>query len=226
MFNLSVSYAQVVPYNAAFTGIISGNPSYFEFMAPGIMTMVVMMALMTGLPHAISYEKDIGTLDGMLTAPINKISIILGKTLAQTVRGLIQGIIVLILAMLLFNVVINGSLLLVFLILFLNVFSFVGLGILITSFTGKEETATMMMMTIMFPMMFLSGVFFPIQQMPDFMQAISRALPLTYAAEAMRRVMILGADITAIFWDIFFLVAFGIALLAIAIPMFKKAMKR
>ena len=195
-------------------------------MAPGLMTMVVMMALMTGLPHAISYEKDIGTLDGMLTAPIKKVSIILGKTLAQTVRGLIQGLIVLALAMLLFNVVIAGNILLVFLILFLNVFSFVGLGILITSFTGKEETANMMMMTIMFPMMFLSGVFFPIQQMPDFMQFISRGLPLTYAAEAMRRVMILGADIPAISGDLLFLIIFGVVLLIIAVPMFKKAMKR
>lgn len=227
LFNLgNVSYAEIVPFNTTFTGIYPGNPSYFEFMAPGIMTMVVMMALMTGLPHAISYEKDIGTLDGMLTAPIKKISIILGKSLAQTVRGLIQGIIVLILAVLLFNVSINGSILLVFLILFLNVFSFVGLGILITSFTGKEETATMMMMTIMFPMMFLSGVFFPIQQMPDFMQAISKVLPLTYATDAMRKIMILGADITAISIDLIFLTVFGAILLWIAIPLFKKAMKR
>lgn len=222
----NVTYDELVPYNTTFKGIYPGNPSYFEFMAPGIMTMVVMMALMTGLPHAISYEKDIGTLDGMLTAPIKKISIILGKSLAQTVRGLIQGIIVLILAVLLFNVGVNGSLLLVFLILFLNVFSFVGLGILITSFTGKEETATMMMMTIMFPMMFLSGVFFPIQQMPEFMQAISKVLPLTYAADAMRKVMILGANIPAISIDLIFLTVFGGILLWIAIPLFKKAMKR
>ncbi|MFW9947093.1 MAG: ABC transporter permease [Candidatus Odinarchaeota archaeon] len=227
LFNLgNITYAEIVPFNPTFKGIYPGNPSYFEFVAPGIMTMVVMMALMTGLPHAISYEKDIGTLDGMLTAPIKKISIILGKSLAQTIRGLIQGLIVLILAVLLFNVEINGSLLLVFLVLFLNVFSFVGLGILITSFTGKEETATMMMMTIMFPMMFLSGVFFPIQQMPDFMQAISKVLPLTYAADAMRKVMILGANITAILMDLIFLTVFGGVLLWIAIPLFKKAMKK
>lgn len=227
LFNLgNITYAEIVPFNPNFEGIYPGSPSYFEFVAPGIMTMVVMMALMTGLPHAISYEKDIGTLDGMLTAPIKKISIILGKSLAQTIRGLIQGLIVLILALLLFNVEIYGSLLLVFLILFLNVFSFVGLGILITSFTGKEETATMMMMTIMFPMMFLSGVFFPIQQMPDFMQAISKVLPLTYAADAMRKVMILGANITAIPIDLIFLTVFGGVLLWIAIPLFKKAMKK
>ena len=62
--------------------------------------------------------------------------------------------------------------------LLLGVFSFVGLGIVITSFAKDQETAQMMMMTLMFPMMFLSGVFFPIQQMPWYMQDISKVLPL------------------------------------------------
>jgi ABC-2 type transport system permease protein len=232
IFHLNTTYGvpyqiqEVVPYNIHLGGIIPGNPSYFEFMAPGIMAMVVMMALMTGLPHAISYEKDTGTLDGMLVAPVNRMSIIVGKTLAQVTRGLIQGLIVLLLAIFLFGVTIYGNIGLVFLILFLGVFSFVGLGILITSFTGKEETAAMIMMTIMFPMMFLSGVFFPISQMPLAMQYIAQALPLTYAATALRKVIILGADIPAITNELIFLIVFGLVFLIIAIPMFKRAMSR
>ena len=70
--------ALIKPYHVTVKGIISGDPNYFQFVAPGIMGMVVMMSLMTGLPHAISYEKDMGTLDGMLVAPINRSSIILG----------------------------------------------------------------------------------------------------------------------------------------------------
>jgi len=188
--------------------------------------MVVMMALMTGLPHAISYEKDMGTLDGMLAAPINRLSIILGKVMAQTVRGMIQGFIILLLAVLLFGVVIEGSILLVIFLILLTVFSFVGLGILITSFTENEETATMVMMTLMFPMMFLSGVFFPLQQMPWYMQGIAHFLPLTYATTALRKVMVLGADIPAVGTEILILVGFGIVLLLIAVPMFKRAMSR
>jgi ABC-2 type transport system permease protein len=127
---------------------------------------------------------------------------------------------------LLFGVVIHGSILLVVMLILLTVFSFVGLGILITSFADKEETATMVMMTLMFPMMFLSGVFFPIQQMPSFMQTIANFLPLTYAASAMRKVMVLGAGTGAIIADILILAAFGAALLAIAVPLFKRAMTR
>ena len=233
-YNLNMTYhismdntvAILKPYNVQFEGIVPGEPNYFQFVAPGIMAMVVMMSLMTGLPHAISYEKDMGTLDGMLAAPTSRWSIIFGKVLAQTTRGLIQGIIILTMAIALFGVVVQGSIFLVFFLILLTVFSFVGLGILITSFSEREETATMVMMTLMFPMMFLSGVFFPIQQMPWYMQDLSGFLPLTYASSAMRKVMVLGADISDISTEIVILAAFGIVLLAIAVPLFKRAMNR
>jgi ABC-2 type transport system permease protein len=227
-YNVSTTQAtsMVKPYTVQSKGIVPGEPNYFQFVAPGIIAMVVMMALMTGLPHAISYEKDIGTLDGMLAAPINRLSIILGKVIAQTIRGMIQGFIILILAVVLFGVVIEGNILLVIFLILLTVFSFVGLGILITSFTENEETATMVMMTLMFPMMFLSGVFFPLQQMPWYMQGIAHFLPLTYATTALRKVMVLGADISAVGTEILILVGFGIVLLLIAVPMFKRAMSR
>jgi len=227
-YNISLEQttAMLQPYNIEKKGIVPGDPNYFEFVAPGIMAMVVMMSLMTGLPHAISYEKDIGTLDGMLAAPTSRWSIILGKVMAQTTRGLIQGFIILAMSVLLFGVVIYGSILLVILLILLTVFSFVGLGILITSFADKEETATMVMMTLMFPMMFLSGVFFPVQQMPGFMQTIADFLPLTYAANAMRKVMVLGAGPGPIMMDVVVLIVFGAVLLTVAVPMFKRAMNR
>ena len=232
--NLNVTYqvsmtrasSMITPYSVQFKGIIPGEPSYFQFVAPGIIAMVVMMALMTGLPHAISYEKDMGTLDGMLAAPISRLSIILGKVMAQTIRGMIQGFIILLLAVVLFGVVIEGSILLVIALVILTVFSFVGLGILITSFADKEETATMVMMTFMFPMMFLSGVFFPIQQMPWYMQDLAHILPLTYATTALRKVMVLGADVSAVGTEILILIGFGVILLAVAVPMFRRAMSR
>ncbi len=227
-FNVSIATAtaMVTPYVVESKGIVPGEPNYFQFVAPGIIAMVVMMALMTGLPHAISYEKDIGTLDGMLAAPINRLSIILGKVMAQTVRGMIQGFIILLLAVVLFGVIIEGNILLVVFLILLTVFSFVGLGILITSFTENEETATMVMMTLMFPMMFLSGVFFPLQQMPWYMQGLAKFLPLTYATTALRKVMVLGADISAVSTEVLILLTFGIVLLAIAVPMFRKAMSK
>jgi len=224
--NATNPLAVVKPYNVQKEGVVSGNPSYFDFIAPGIMAMTVMMSVMTGLPVAISQEKEVGTLDGMMVAPINRLSIILGKTLGQTARGLIQGVIILALAVGLFGVTIQGSILLVFGLLLLGVFSFVGIGIVITSFAKDQETATMLMMTLMFPMMFLSGVFFPIQQMPWYMQDISRVLPLTYASQALRKVMVLGAGIPAISTELTILIVFGVVMTAIAVPVFRRMMTR
>jgi len=216
----------VKPYSVQTEGAVPGHFSYFDFIAPGIMAMTVMMSVMTGLPAAISHEREVGTLDGMMAAPISRLAIILGKTLAQTARGLLQGILILTLAVALFGVTIHGSILLVFALLLLGVFSFVGLGVVITSFAKDQETAMMIMMTLMFPMMFLSGVFFPIQQMPWYMQDISKFLPLTYAATALRKVMVLGAGVSMITTELAVLIGFGVVMTAIAVPVFRRAMTR
>jgi ABC-2 type transport system permease protein len=222
----AASLAIVQPYRVQTQGVVPGKTNYFDFVAPGIMAMTVMMSVMTGLPGAISQEKEIGTMDGMMVAPINRLSIILGKTMGQTVRGLLQGVIILALAVGLFGVTIQGNIFLVFGLLLLGVFSFVGLGIVITSFASDQQTATMLMTTLLFPMMFLSGVFFPIQQMPWYMQDISKVLPLTYATDALRKVMVLGAGIPAITTELSVMIAFGVVMTAIAVPVFRRAMTR
>jgi ABC-2 type transport system permease protein len=220
------SLAIVQPYSVQTQGIVPGKSNYFNFVAPGIMAMTVMMSVMTGLPAAISQEKEIGTMDGMMVAPINRLSIILGKTLGQTARGLLQGVIILALASWLFGVTIQGSILLVFGLLLLGVFSFVGLGIVMTSFAKDQQTATMLMTTLMFPMMFLSGIFFPIQQMPWYMQDVSKFLPLTYASSALRKVMVLGAGIPDIGTELTILIVFGAVMTAIAVPVFRREMTK
>lgn len=225
--NLIVNPISVIyPYNADVQTTVPGHTNYFDFVAPGLMIMIVMMSAMTGIPRAISHEKEIGTFDGVLSAPINQVSIIIGKTIAQSVRGFIQGILVLILAVAIFGVSVQGSILLAFFMLFLGIFSFIGVGILFTSMAGDEETGNLIMSLLQFPMMFLSGIFFPIQQMPWFMQDIAHVIPLTYAADAMRKVMILDASFSDVLPEIAILVGFGVVTMAIAIPLFRKSMTR
>ena len=224
--NATNTLAVVQPYNVQTQGVVAGNPNYFSFVAPGIMALTVTMSVMTGLPNAISQEKELGTMDGMMVAPINRFSIIFGKALGQTARGLIQGTIVLMLAVGLFGVTIQGNILLVYALFLLGVFAFVGLGIVITSIAKDQQTALMLLMTISFPMMFLSGVFFPIQQMPWYMQDVSKVLPLTYEAQALRQVMVLGAGVTDITTELIVLIVFGAVMMAIAVPVFRRLMTR
>lgn len=218
--------AIVQPLLSKIEGLIPGNPNYFEFVAPGIMAQIVMTAVLTGLAASVSREKEQGTLDGILISPISRLAIILGKAFSQSIRGLVQGIIVMLLVVFIFNVTIHGNILLVILLLLLGIFSFVGLGILVSAFTSEQETATQLLFMFQFPMLFLSGVFFPIQQMPEFMQKISHLIPLTYAVEALRKVMVLGAGIADVKSELIILLAFGTITLSISVPLFRKMITR
>jgi len=84
----------------------------------------------------------------------------------------------------------------------------------------------MILMTLTFPMFFLSGAFFPIQQMPYFIQQISRFLPMTYIIEALRKVIVLGSGLSAIRTDITILLAFGLITLFFAVPAFNRVITR
>ena len=214
----------VFPFTQNIETTIPGKSNYFNFLAPGLMIMIVMITVMTGIPEAISKEREMGTFDGMLSAPINQISIILGYTASLCVKGFAQVILVLAIAIIFFGVTIQGSILLAFFLLLLGIFCFVGIVILAVSSSKNQATGTTIVNLIMFPMMFLAGIFFPIQQMPWFMQDISKIIPLTYAADAMRKVMLLNANISDVIIQILILVAFGIVTMSLAVILFRRSM--
>ena len=218
--------AVVQPFLVETIGVVPGNPNYFEFMAPGIMAMVIMMAAMIGLAGSVARERELGTLDGVLSAPISRLAVVVGKSMAQVVRGLLQAALTLILAVVLFGVVVHGNLALLALLLVLTVFSFIGIGIIVSAVSSDQETAVTIMMTLTFPMIFLSGALFPIQQMPTAMQWISKAIPLSYAVEALRKCIVLGTGIPEMRTEMLVMLGFGIIFLAIAVPVFGRATTR
>jgi len=224
---VQVDAANIIhPIQSTIDDLIPGKPNYFQFVAPGIMAMIVMMSVMTGLAVSVSREREAGTLDGLLVAPVSRLSIILGKAFSQTTRGMIQGMVVLLLAILIFGVHVYGNWLIMIVLLFLGVFAFMGIGILVSALASAQESAMTIMMTLQFPMMFLSGVFFPIQQMPQVMQYISKAIPLTYEVTALRKVIVLGAGLGSVWTEVLILFIFGGVMLAVAVPTFRRVITR
>jgi ABC-2 type transport system permease protein len=206
--------------------IIPGESSYFDFVAPGFIALNVMTAGLTALGAALARERESGTLAGILMSPISRISIIFGKTISYTIRTLFQGGMTLAVAVLLFGVTIRGNPLLIAFILIVGTISFLGLGIVATSITKEQESAQLILGLLQFPMMFLSGVLFPVEQMPTFFQTFSKFLPLTYAVEALRKVMILGAGIEAIISQLTILIIIGIVTMTLGVPLFDRAVKK
>jgi len=84
----------------------------------------------------------------------------------------------------------------------------------------------MMTVLLQFPMMFISGILFPIDQLPVWMQYIGKALPLYFAADALRKVVILNASLPVIMPDIIILIVYTFLTMTIALPLFEKAMRR
>ena len=214
------------PISVERMNLIGSRTNQFEFLAPGFMALTVVMGTLTGLGAAISREKEQGTMDGIMVAPISRNAIVAGKMTAQTVRGLIQGFLILGLSMLLFGVQVYGSPILMVIVMLLGVSSFAGIGLIVTSVAPEQETAQMMMMLLQFPMMFLSGLLFPMDQLPGWLQWVGKALPLYYAADALRKVVVLSASFSQILPDVVVLALYSLATLGIAIPIFNKAMTR
>lgn len=214
------------PISISVESIVSGESSSFDFIAPGFIALNVMTSGLSSLGAALARERESGTLAGILMSPISRLSIILGKTISHTIRNLLQGGITIAILILVFGITIRGDPLLIASILIIGTISFLGLGIVATSIAKEQESAQLVIGLLQFPMMFLSGVLFPIEQMPTVLQTVSKVLPLTYAVEALRKVMILGAGIDAILLPLTVLIILGIVTMTIGVPLFDRAVKR
>ncbi|MDY6894614.1 MAG: ABC transporter permease [Thermotogota bacterium] len=222
MFAQFNSSQNSIKVSSRLTNVDGSKFNYYDFMAPGIMAMISIMSVMTGLAASITRERELGTMDGLMVTPISRGSIVVGKIIAQTVRGMMQALIVLVISILIFHVHIVGSIWLTIFILILGTFSFIGIGIIVTASFKEQEAAEITMTTITFPMIFFSGVFFPIEQMPNFAKVVSKIFPLTYSADALRKVVVLGASIGDVRNQIFVLLAFALTTSIVASLSFQK----
>jgi len=205
-----------------FQGLIPGAPSSFEFLAPGFIAMNVVMGGLAGLAMAFSRERELGTMDGILMTPVSRFSIVMGKAMAQAVRGIISGIIIVILSILLFGVKIYGNVFLMAIILLLGILAFTGLGIIATSFVSDQESAQMIMLMLEMPMIFISGIFYPVLQLPWWLRDIAYMFPLVYTVTGFRSVMVMNAPLSAVWNDVLVLLIYSIVTFAIAIPLFQR----
>ncbi len=214
------------PMNVQRENLMGSTTNAFQFLAPGFMGLTVVMGTLSGLAAAVTKEKEDGTMDGLMVAPISRNAIVAGKMIGQSVRGAIQAFTTLGICMLLFGVKIYGSPILMVGVLLLGVFSFAGIGLIMTSLAPDQETAMMMMICLMIPMMFLSGILFPMDSLPGWLQWIGKSLPLYYAADALKKVIVLNASLNQIFMDIVVLALYTVTTLSIAIPVFRKSMTK
>jgi ABC-2 type transport system permease protein len=141
-------------------------------------------------------ERSQGTLERLMASPLRRGEIVLGYMLGFTVLALIQSAEVLVFSLAVLKVHNQGNVLLIFGIESLMVLAAVNLGIFLSMFARTEFQAVQFIPLVIVPQVLLSGILFPVSNEPKPLQVASDALPLTYAVNGLRDVMIKGADLT------------------------------
>jgi ABC-2 type transport system permease protein len=137
-------------------------------------------------------DRQKGILKRLSATPLRRWQLVGANAVMRLLIALVQTLIIVGVGIAVFGVETSGSILLTASFVALGAVSFLALGYVLASFTRTEEAANGVTQVVQFPMMFLSGVFFPIEAMPSFLQSIARLIPLTYLADALRQVMVGG----------------------------------
>jgi len=207
-------------------GLLGPGIDFTQFMFPGIIGMTVLMSsFMAGV--SVVWDREFGFLKEVLVAPISRASVAVGKTLGAATVALLQAMLILIFAPVI-GVSLSGWTVLKLLpLMFLLAASLGSLGILLATRIKSMEAFQAVMQMLMFPMVFLSGVFFPLQGLPAWMNVLVKINPATYGIDPIRQV-VLGASpgtpfgitllgYTLSLWhEVTILAIFGVAMLLLA----------
>jgi ABC-2 type transport system permease protein len=169
---------------------------YLQFMYPGILAMTVLMtSIMSGI--SIVWDREFGFLKEVLVSPLSRSGVLIGKAVGAATIAIIQGAIMLVLAPIV-NVPINlGTVLALLPLLLILSLSLSGLGLLIGARMRSQQGFQIVMQLVIFPMMFLSGIFFPVSGVAAWLAVLSKLNPVTYGIDAIRQVF-LGSQVAGV----------------------------
>jgi len=196
------------------------EPAYST--VPGVMGLILMLicAMMTSV--SIVREKELGTMEVILVSPMPPILIILSKVIPYFVISIINYITILLLAVFVLKVPIVGSLILLTMISLLYIFVSLALGLLISSLVRTQIAALLgSVLGLMLPAVLLSGLMFPIENMPWPLQFLAQIIPAKWFIVVVKDVMIKGLGLTYILKELAVLVAMAVVLVTVSLKKFK-----
>ena len=182
---------------SADTPILARKFRFIEFFVPGIIAMSVMTSSLSGAVNMNAELRQKGVIRKLSTTPITHGDWVLSNILYQVILAVISATAILLVSYAVFDVSLRiDAWLPTFIVL--EVFAFAGIGMILTRVAKEAESAMAAANAIMYPMMFLSGSFFPLEMMPGFLQKIARILPLYYGNEGLRAAMVVADNMTAL----------------------------
>ena len=161
-------------------------------------------------------ERSYGTLERLLTTPVGRWDILVGYLLGFLAFAAAQSLIILLFTILVLQVEYQGTLWQIFVLLMVLTVVAVNLGIFISTFARNEFQVVQFIPLVLAPQIFLSGIILPVEQLPAYLEAIARVLPLTYAVEGLQEIMLRGQTLGDVLPEIAVLAGFAVVLLTLA----------
>lgn len=188
----------LVVFGAGFSeliGDLAGGVDFIDFLFPGL---IAMTALTTALQAGVSvvWDREYGFLREILVAPLGRSGVVLGKALGAAAVTVLQSLLLLLIAPIAGVPLDIGIVLGLVPVVALLAVALSGLGLLLASFFRSQQGFQLIIQVLIFPLIFLAGVFFPLSQVPTWLEVVSKFNPLTYGVDAIRQVF-LGGEVAA-----------------------------
>lgn len=195
------------------------------FYVPAILAMVLMLVTMILPSMAVVREKEMGTLEQIIVSPIRPWQLVLGKLFPFACVGFLDTLLVSAVAVGLFRVPLRGSLALLVLMTMPFLMCTLGLGLFVSTLVRTQQQAMMSAVyLVMVPMIYLSGLIFPVENMPAVIQKFTVIIPLKYYTHIIRGIFLRGSGLEVLWPDAVALMVIGATVLSLASLRFRKSL--
>ena len=190
-----------------------GGPDYtlLDYLAPVLIAFFAFFFIF--LLSAVSFlrERTSGTLERLMATPLRRSELVIGYLAGFSVFALLQALVIIAFTVFVLKVQYRGNLATIFLVEAVMVVGAASLGLLVSAAARNELQAVQFVPIVLLPQVFLSGLLIPVSQLPEYLRPVAAVLPLTYANEALKGVMIKGLELAdpLVLRDIGVLLLFG-----------------
>jgi ABC-2 type transport system permease protein len=223
-FNLALVGEDATAVTLIPRNLFNVNLDSRNFYVPGLITLMILVTSTLLTSIAIVREKEIGTIEQVMVTPIGRFEFILGKTLPFFFTGYFTTTMMFVLARVVFGITIAGSVVLLIFVVGLNILSYLGLALLISTISHTQQQALLTAFFIMMPCALLSGYLFPVSNMPEPVQYLTYCNPMRWGFEAITGVVIKGAGLKELWQQVMWEGIHAIVFLTVASTRFRKTL--
>jgi len=191
-------------------GLSFPESNVLDYIAPALLATLALFFsfLLTGI--SFLRERSQGTMERLMASPVSRLDIVVGYLFGFFIFALTQTLIILLFTIYVLDVHYYGDLWQIFVFQIVIIAGAVNLGIFISTFARTEFQMVQFIPLIIIPQVFLCGVIWPVEQMPDYLQWLSKIMPLTYAVDGLRDIMLAGKNLLDVWVDLAVLIGFAI----------------